>query len=175
MNFKALTRACVFSLSLSFLGFSSFEIKADLASDCVKSTQIAYRIKTIILNLFSSGNIEHLKMADTYLNGLNPSEPMVKNLLAKMKASWTTLMEKLRQTRRVVPSAIEPHLIAAFDKFGDDILALSREIRQLGNTPELIELATVLERIPQEVQQEFTGLSQMQKVRFGTNIWRAKL
>lgn len=176
MNVKALTRACIFSLSLSFLGFSSFEIKADLSGDCIKATQIAHRMKTIVINLFSTGDIKHLTMAQTYLNSLNPTEPMVQNMLNKMKESWYSLMAKLRATRGLPSlSNIEPHLVAAFDKFGDDILALSKEIRALGSTPALTELALVLERMPQEVQQEFSRLTPAQKMRFGTNIWRARL
>lgn len=160
---------------MSFLGFSSFEIKADLAGDCVKATQIAYRMKTIICNLMTSGDIKHLAMAQTYLNTLNPTEPMVTNMLAKIRVSWDALMVKLRATRRLTPSAVEPHLVNAFDKFGDEILVIAKAIRDLGPNSELIELASVLEKIPQEVKQEFDGMSPVQKIRFGTNIWRAKL
>ncbi len=192
MNFKALTRACIFSLSLSFLGFSSFEIKAvsnsastqactgaagnftNADSDYFRAAQIAHRMKTIIINLLSSGDIKHIAMAQTYLMSLNPTEPLVQKLLLKMKASWDELMEKLRATKRLRPSGIEAHLVAAFDKFGDDILAIAQEIRSRGNNAGLIELAVILEKIPQEVKQEFDALTRVQKTRFGTNIWMAK-
>jgi hypothetical protein len=174
MNLKTLTRACIFSLSLSFIGFSSFELKADLSGDCIKATQVAQRIKAIIINALTSGDIKLLAMVQTYLDNLNASDPVVQTMINTIKNSWNSFIDQLRATRRLVPSRIEPHLIATFDQFGSNILRLAKEIRSTGNNPELLELSMTLEKLPQEVEQEFNGMSQPQKLRFGTNVWRTR-
>ncbi|MFC1845548.1 hypothetical protein ACFLX2_00295 [Candidatus Dependentiae bacterium] len=175
MNSRTLKKAALFAMLLSVAGASSHSYTAPKSrAAVVQIKNYALQLKNAVKNLLTKRNTSEIKKAQTDLNRLQPTDEGSKKLLADFRRHLAAFIAKLRGTTKfsiTQKSQVERYIKSAFDTFGNQILATARELRRTG-TAEDAELASVIEKMPPEIEAAEKQMGTPKKMLFGRMLMK---